>query len=111
MPKLNYLKFLELIGIELTPAQPAQRRDHLPRRADVRRADRHRAAAHAGRGRDPGRDAPIVFETERALIALTAQLDAVQLDSGFDVADVSAANADAQTGFAPFGQTARRARR
>jgi predicted phage baseplate assembly protein len=48
-----------------------------------------------------------VFETERALIALTARLDAVQLDSGFATSDVSAANADAQTGFMPFGQTAR----
>ena len=52
----------------------------------------------------PGATRRVVFETERALIALAAPLDAVLLDSGFELTDVSAANDDAQIGFAPFGQ-------
>jgi predicted phage baseplate assembly protein len=107
VPKLNTIKFLDLLGIELAPAQPA--------RAEVSFAvvptwpeptvivPMHtQVAADA-----PGAETPVVFETERALIALTARLDAVQLDSGFQRLDVSAANADALTGYAPFGSTAR----
>ena len=107
VPQLNYVKFLELLGIELTTAAPASAEVtfgviatspdptvivplHTQVAADI-----------------PGADAPVVFETESALIALAAQLDTVVLDSGFDLTDVSSANVDAQTGFTPFGSAGR----
>ena len=107
VPKLNYIKFLELLGIELNPAQPAQVEITFPVVATFTEptviVPLHTQVA----AEIPGIDTPVVFETERALIALVARLDAVQLDTGFTVTDVSSANADAQTGYAPFGQTAR----
>jgi predicted phage baseplate assembly protein len=107
VPKLNYLKFLELLGIELDPARAARVEitfgvvPTFPEPTVIVPAHTQVAAEI------PGLDTPIVFETERALIALGARLDAIQLDNGFDTGDVSAANGDAQTGFAPFGPTAR----
>lgn len=107
VPKLNYLKFLELLGIELNPAQPARVEITFPVVATFGEptviVPLHTQVA----AEIPGVDTPIVFETERALIALAARLDAVQLDTGFNITDVSSANEDAQTGFSPFGQTAR----
>lgn len=107
VPQLNYLKFLELLGIELNPAQPARVEIAFPIVATFTEPTvivplHTQVAAEL-----PGVDTPVVFETERALIALTARLDAVQLDTGFAITDASSANDDAQTGFAPFGQTAR----
>ena len=55
---------------------------------------------------EPDEEGAIVFETERALIALTAVLDAMQTFNGLTFQDVSAANADTGTGFLPFGATA-----
>lgn len=107
VPKLNYLKFLELIGIELDPARAAAVDVSFPVVATFTEptviVPLHTQVA----AEIPGLDTPIVFETERALIALQARLASVQLDSGFDIVDASAANDDAQTGFACFGQTAR----
>jgi predicted phage baseplate assembly protein len=107
VPKLNYLKFLELIGIELNPAQPAAVEITFPvvptfTDATVIVPLHTQVAAEI-----PGVATPIVFETERALITLQARLASVQLDSGFEIIDASAANDDAQSGFACFGQTAR----
>lgn len=107
VPKLNYIKFLELLGIELMPAAPARAEItftviagsteptvivplHTQIAADV-----------------PGADAPVIFETENALIAVAARLDAVLLDSGFNLSNVSVANADATMGFTPFGSVAK----
>ena len=107
VPKLNYLKFLELLGIELAPAQPARAEIAFPVVATFGEptviVPLHTQVA----AEIPGVDNPVVFETERALVALTARLDAVQLDSGFTLADASRANADAIVGYAPFGPTAR----
>jgi predicted phage baseplate assembly protein len=107
VPLLNTIKFLELLGIELTPAAPAAAEVSfavLPTwtEATVIVPLRTQVAADV-----PGADAPVVFETERALVALAARLDAVQIDSGFQISDVSAANLDARTGFMPFGSIAR----
>lgn len=107
VPQLNYLKFLELIGIELNPAQPARVEIAFPVIATSTEATVIVPLHTQVAAEMPGVDTPVVFETERALIALAARLDAVQLDTGFDITDVSRANAEAQTGFAPFGQSAR----
>lgn len=108
VPKLNYLKFLELLGIELTPARPARAEITFPVQPVF-------AASHViiplhtqvGAQQPDEQGRTIVFETERALIALTAVLDMVQTDNGVSFQDLSPANADAALGFQPFGPTAR----
>lgn len=109
VPELQYLKFLQLIGIELLPAQPATAEITftvadsvttptvaVPPRTQVSTAS------------DDG--PPIVFETERPLTAVTAQLRAVQAYDGANYEDATAANADpaaSNTGFFPFGEAPR----
>src|SRR5690606_5169502 len=55
---------------------------------------------------EPDEEGPILFETDRVLTALKAQLDAVQQFDGYAYADLSGANADTATGFQPFGPLA-----
>lgn len=108
VPKLNYLKFLELLGIELTPARPAQAEVSfpvLPSFAEPYTIVPLHTQVETEEPDDEGRS--IVFETERALVALTAPLDAVQTDNGVSFADVSGFNLEARQGFHPFGPTAR----
>ena len=107
VPQLNYVKFLELLGIELTPAAPARTEISFSVIATLTEpvviVPMHtQVAADVS-----GAATPVVFETERALIALAARLDTVLLDSGFDLVNVSTANADAQIGFTAFGPVAR----
>ncbi|BDI05911.1 putative baseplate assembly protein [Sphaerotilus microaerophilus] len=107
VPQLNRIKFLELIGTTLEPARAASAEITFGTVADFGAATvivppRTQVAAEV-----PGSPVPVVFETEDALVAISAQLDAVLLDSGAEIADVSAANADGITGFAPFGRSVR----
>ena len=81
MPELNYLKFLQLLGIELSPAQPARTEISFPVLAShsqpsVTISALTQVAADSG-------GLPVVFETERPLIALNARLDAVQSFDGY----------------------------
>jgi predicted phage baseplate assembly protein len=105
VPQLNYVKFLELLGVELREAQPALAevsftiRDgwtdayvDLPVRTQL-------AASLDGM-------APIVFETERPLRVLSAQLSSVQIDDGGSYRDATTANAQNDTSFFPFGESA-----
>src|SRR5579872_2732752 len=109
VPELQYLKFLEFIGIELLPAQPAAAEISftvadsvttptvlVPARTQVS------AASDAG--------TPIVFETERPLTALTCTLQCVQSYDGAVYADVTALNGSPlgpNAGFFPFGEKPR----
>lgn len=108
VPERNYLKFLQLLGFELTPAQPA--------RADLsftlvdKRTDfdsitvaqgTQVAAAASGSG------GPLVFETDTALIALNATLKGVQSFDGFSYADETKKNTLPGQSFYPFGTTLR----
>lgn len=105
VPEQAYVKFLELIGIELTPARAA--------RAEVsfRVADTHPSATvlipprtQVSASGDDGR--PLVFETERALTAVACRLRAVQAYDGAQYRDATAANAapaGMRPGFDPFG--------
>ena len=100
-PAMNYIKFLELIGLELRAAQPARAavtfalRNGFPN-PSVNLPERTQIAAN-------GPDGPIVFETERSLTILAAVLDAVQVFDGYSYRDQSAENADIETAFHPFG--------
>jgi hypothetical protein len=102
VPALNYLKFLELIGIELNPASPAQAEITFPvvptnTEPYVIVPLHTQVSAPAPQG-----GPPLIFETDRAIYALTASLAAVLSYSGFDFEPETLANQDAQTGFNPF---------
>jgi len=103
VPDLNYLKFLELIGIELSPAEPAQAEITFPVVATnsspyVILPLHTQVSAPA-----PDGGPPLIFETDRAIYALTASLAAVIAYDGFSFNTETDANQDAQTGFQPFG--------
>jgi predicted phage baseplate assembly protein len=106
VPELNYLKFLELLGIELNPAEAASseitfsvKPDHTAPTVIVPLGAQVTAEA-------PDGGAPLVFETERALVALRAQLSALQAFDGYSHQLVSAENEAATPGFLPFGTLA-----
>jgi predicted phage baseplate assembly protein len=106
VPMLNYIKFLQLIGIELTPAQPAEVVIVFPVQASftqnyVSIPARSQVSAAASDG-----GAPIVFETDRAMTAVQAVMDAVLAYNGFTYRDVSAYNISSGSGFEPFGALA-----
>lgn len=105
VPALNYLKFLELLGIELHPAEPATAEVTFPLKATASPTvivpSRTQLSADPGDGQPP-----LIFETVRAVTALRAALDSVMVKEFIDYNDVSQANADATHGFAPFGNTA-----
>src|SRR5215813_11560425 len=79
VPQLNYLKFLELIGFELTPARPATAEITFPIQPGYTQATVTVPMATQVSTNTPDDQGPIVFETDRALIALTAALEAVQV--------------------------------
>jgi len=104
VPQLNYIKFLELLGVELEPARPALVEITFPVRdshteSHVTIPARTQLAAEAV-------GSSVVFETERPLIALAARLDAIQAYDGYAYRDMSQENALATEGFEPFGPLA-----
>ena len=106
VPELNYLKFLELLGIELQPAAPAVAEITFPLAVPAPRPFviiPLRTQVSAESGDAPG---PVIFETDRAIFAIAAKLDAVQAFDGFAFEDDSKANDDAVEGFFPFGPAA-----
>jgi predicted phage baseplate assembly protein len=106
VPELNYIKFLQLIGIELNAAEPAQAEITFPVQtgfADpyVIVPERTQLTAEA-----PDGGPPITFETDRALIAVRAQLAAVLAYDGYAYTTVTTDNQEAVQGFQPFGPMA-----
>jgi Baseplate J-like protein len=105
VPELNYVKFLQLLGIELTPAAPAH--------VDLTFSIAPTAATPvvivplgtqvAVSGASP----PLVFETDRALNALRAPIVAVRVFDSFSYSSVEAQNADPAATYYPFGRNAR----
>jgi predicted phage baseplate assembly protein len=106
VPQLNYLKFLELIGFELTPARPAIAEITFPVQKTF--TDPYVIVPLGTQVATEKADeqGPVVFETDRALIALTAALDAVQVFEQPTFRDVSAANDLHKAGFEAFGPRA-----
>jgi predicted phage baseplate assembly protein len=105
VPELNYLKFLELLGVELQAAQPA-----------LAQISFTLAAATAASGIVPPRTQvsasgadgkPVVFETLRALTVAACELRSVQAYEGAQYRDATAENSAATLGFAPFGDAPR----
>jgi predicted phage baseplate assembly protein len=102
VPDLNYIKFLQLLGIELKPAQPARAElTFALARPDISSAIIPQGTQVAAGG-DSGQ--PIVFETDESLIAIGAQLAAVQSYDGLGYLNVTGKNNNANQWFYPFGQ-------
>ncbi len=105
-PKLNYIKFLQLLGIELKPAEPAIADITFPvlethSEPFVIVPKNTQVTADAATG-----DVPLVFETERTLMALTAKLVAVQVFDGYAFSDLSLTNDQTAESYEPFGPLA-----
>lgn len=107
VPERNYIKFLQLLGIELQPRVPATTEltftlgdptlDHviIPKASQV-------AAAEPDEAGDP-----IIFETDEALIALGAELAAIQVYDGVSYSIKTNANTAVDQTYHPFGVYAR----
>jgi predicted phage baseplate assembly protein len=106
VPELNYIKFLQLIGIELHAAEPAGAEVTFPVQSGFAEPyvivpERTQLTAEA-----PDGGPPITFETDRALIAARARLAAVLAYDGYAYTSVTADNQEAVQGFQPFGPIA-----
>jgi predicted phage baseplate assembly protein len=105
VPELNYLKFLELLGIEMRAAEPAYAEITFP----VLAAHPAPTAIVPVRtqviAETEGGGAPLVFEADRSLVALTAKMASVLAYDGHSYDLATEANENA-TGFQPFGPTA-----
>lgn len=107
VPELNYIKFLQLLGIELRPAQPAlvdltfTLTPEAPGSAPEVIVPLATQVAAPG-----GADGPIVFETDRALVALRARLASVQVYDGFSFLQVDDPSTPPEP-FHAFGRDAR----
>jgi len=106
VPELNYIKFLELIGIELEPAQPATAVLCFPVQANFALPT---VAVPSGTqvAADPNDGGPpVVFQATASITALAMQLNSVQTFDGYAYTDLTADNAQIGTGFQPFGPLA-----
>lgn len=103
VPDLNYIKFLQLLGIELTPARPA--------RTDLTfkltSSNVQTVIIPAGTQVSAAGSPPMVFETDEALIAFGASLKALQSFDGFSYDVVTTANGASGQWYYPFGPNAR----
>jgi predicted phage baseplate assembly protein len=106
VPQLNYIKFLQLIGIELTPARPAQTALVFPMQSGFAQTSVPIPAGTQVGATGPNAGSPIVFETQTAITALQAPMDAVLAFDGTYYTDVSAENVTTSNGFQPFGPLA-----
>src|SRR5215813_7769361 len=106
VPELNYIKFLQLLGIELNAAEPAQAEVTFPVKNSFTEPFVIVPARTQLTAEAPDGGPPIVFETERALIALKAQLASLLAYDGYAYTPVTDENAKATTGFQPFGPAA-----
>jgi predicted phage baseplate assembly protein len=107
VPALNYVKFLELIGVRLQPAQAARAELTFtpvdPPTTPVTIVPRGTRVAAAAADGGP----PVVFETDEALQALGPTLAAVLSYDGFSYTQLTSTNAAGNQGFDPFGPRAR----
>jgi uncharacterized phage protein gp47/JayE len=101
VPDRNYIKFLQLIGIELEPARPARAElTFTLARPDISTAIVPLGTQVAAQG-SAGQS--VVFETDQALVAIGAQLAAVQTYDGFGYTPQTKKNAVPGQWFYPFG--------
>jgi len=101
-PLQSYIKFLQLVGIEMNPAQPARAEVTFP--VVVATPQAYVIVPLGTPVSAEGEDGtPVVFETERLLTALTAELAEFMTYDSFGFTSHTQENADAEAGFEPFG--------
>lgn len=103
VPERNYIKFLQMLNLELRPAQPATA--HLtftprPKVGEVAVAQGTQISA-----RPPADGDPLIFETEAGLSIIRPTLVDLQIFDGAAFRDVTQANQTAAVGYRPFGWT------
>jgi len=103
VPLLNYIKFLQLLGIELNAAGPAQAEITFPVATGF--TDPYVIVPQGTQVAATSTDGspPLVFETDRALYAFAPLLKSLQAFDSVDYTDVHADNDDPGQGFEPFG--------
>jgi predicted phage baseplate assembly protein len=105
VPDLNYLKFLQLLGIELRPREPAYAEISFPVSSvypnPVAIVPKGTQVIAETEGGGP----PLVFEASRALVCLSAPLASVLVYDGYGYEPATGANT-AASGFKPLGPTA-----
>jgi predicted phage baseplate assembly protein len=106
VPELNYIKFLQLIGVELNPAEPAQAEVFFPVNDSFAGAFVIVPTHTQIMAEAPDGGPPITFETERSLVALKGQLAAVLAYDAYATTSVTSENQEAAQGFQPFGPEA-----
>lgn len=106
LPERHYIKFLQLLGIELRPARPAQADITFKlSRTDVDAVIIPKGVRIAGPTSDDGQ--PILFETEKALVALGMQLAEIQSFDGLTYSIETKKNSAEGQFFYPLGILAR----
>jgi predicted phage baseplate assembly protein len=107
VPQLNYIKFLELLGIELLPAEPARAEITFPVRPDFSAPYVIVPLRTQLQAEESDEQGPILFETDRALVALRSRLASVLMSTrGGTLADLTRDNDEPERGFQPFGPLA-----
>jgi conserved hypothetical protein, phage tail-like region len=106
VPELHYLKFLELIGIELEPAQAATAKLTLQVAPGFNRDAVIVPAKTQIGSAEPDEQGRIVFETDRAVTVVRAKLLNLVAHDGFAFRDLSNDNLDTTVSFQPFGPAA-----
>lgn len=103
VPELNYLKFLQLLGIELLPAQPARAELTF----SLTRADTEGVfipkGAQVAAAPPEGESAPVIFETDEGIFALGAKLKEIQSLDGASYSLETKKNEFGGQWFYPFG--------
>jgi predicted phage baseplate assembly protein len=105
IPALGYVKFLQLVGIELRPAEPARASITFPLKPTHPQPSVIVPLGTQISADAPGGGAPVIFETDRALQALRARLAAVQAFDGFGFTVVTPDNDAAADPWEPLGPT------
>jgi predicted phage baseplate assembly protein len=105
VPTLLYLKFLQLLGVELTPAQPAQVQITFGVQAAAPSPTVVLPKGTQVIAQTPGGGPPLVFEAAQGLTCLRPTVQAVLAYDGYAYSDVTAPDA-AASGYQPFGPTA-----
>jgi predicted phage baseplate assembly protein len=105
IPALGYVKFLQLVGIELHPAEPAHAAITFPLKPTHPLPSVIVPLGTQVSANPPAGGAPVIFETDRAIQALRAALAAVQSFDGFGFTVLTPDNTSATDPFEPFGPT------
>jgi predicted phage baseplate assembly protein len=106
VPGLNYLKFLELIGIQLNAAKPAQAEISFPVVESFAESYVIVLPRTQVSGLNDETGNTVTFETTESLNAFRARLTAVMVGDGMNDHDSTAFNDDSAQSFHPFGRLA-----